>query len=551
MSLTALLFALVAMTGTDGSESASDRLRILDFHTPRCAPCLQMRPEIAKLKDKGYSVESVYGPERPDVVARYAVDKFPTLIIVDSSGTEMARSVGYQPAKAVANFYHDVHARWKTKTVRAQSEPVEPQPLESDQAEAPKVKAEPGKIKRISSEISRDDLLDVDSSEIGVGQNPRPWETVVRIQIHGAGSHQFGSGTVIYSDEKKSLILTCAHIFRIDEMRIQPNPKRYPRRITVDLFDGVLHGRNPAQVHTKETVEGRVLDYNEDSDVGLLAIRPGRKLPASPLVPTDWKAQPGMLMDTVGCSFGNDATAWTTSIVQPLVRLLNEETGRFFEGVECEHRPKQGRSGGGLYTRDGYLAGVCNFANQKDPRGYYAVAKSVYSLLDRNELTVLYDPSADNQTRLADNNNRQDSGRTVARGQSPDDDNNDETQRISLPSPRLLGVPPIKSSDKDSAKLASEGLGIWRKVSPESSVDDRDAPTPNQNRRGRTTAAGLGMNRNPNDESSLTPTPTSPKANWPTNSQTKTAEPRTKSSGIAWKPAAEPFPEWNAANSRR
>ena len=46
--------------------------------------------------------------------------------------------------------------------------------------------------------------------------NPKPWETVVRIRVIGDRSTGFGSGTVIYSTPEESLILTCAHIFKID-----------------------------------------------------------------------------------------------------------------------------------------------------------------------------------------------------------------------------------------------------------------------------------------------------------------------------------------------
>ena len=31
---------------------------------------------------------------------------------------------------------------------------------------------------------------------------------------------------------------------------------------------------------------------------------------------------------------------------------------RDYHAIECQHSPKQGRSGGGLFTEDGYVAGV-------------------------------------------------------------------------------------------------------------------------------------------------------------------------------------------------
>ncbi len=48
--------------------------------------------------------------------------------------------------------------------------------------------------------------------------------------------------------------------------------------IMVDLFDGNLQGTNPAMVHFLESVEGKAVDYDFQRDVGLIRIRPGRRL---------------------------------------------------------------------------------------------------------------------------------------------------------------------------------------------------------------------------------------------------------------------------------
>src|SRR5262249_3664028 len=160
-----------------------------------------------------------------------------------------------------------------------------------------------------------------------------------------------------------SLILTCAHIFKMDGQR-QTTPERFPRKVMIDLFDGKLHGQKPAQVHYVESMEGKVVDYDFGLDVGLIQIQPGRRLPAARVVPPHWEPQRRMHMYTVGCSEGQDATAWDTMILNPEMRGLSGNAA--YRAIECRFAPKQGRSGGGLYTDNGYLAGVCNFA---EPRG--------------------------------------------------------------------------------------------------------------------------------------------------------------------------------------
>jgi hypothetical protein len=216
---------------------------------------------------------------------------------------------------------------------------------------------------------------------------PAPWETAARIRVLGQGSVGFGSGTIIHSTPTESLILTCAHIFKLDGPR-QVAPDKFPRKVLVDLFDGKLRGDRPDQVTFDVTTGGAVVDYDFVHDVGLVRIRPGKQLPDSPVVPTRWEAQAGMKMLTVGCTEGRDATAWHTKLIRGEMRGLSGNPS--YEAIACTTAPKQGRAGGGLFTTDGYLAGVCNFAEPQGNQGLFAPPKSIYGLLDRNGLSHLY-----------------------------------------------------------------------------------------------------------------------------------------------------------------
>jgi hypothetical protein len=142
---------------------------------------------------------------------------------------------------------------------------------------------------------------------------PRPWETAVRVRVIGTSSIGFGSGTIIYSSSSESLLITCADIFKLDGRR-QTMPSAFPPPIKIDLFDGRLLGRSPAQVHFLERVDGEAVDYDFVLDVARLRIRPGRRLFSSPVVPPWWqpKERAGKMF-AVGCSEGHDATVWTTS----------------------------------------------------------------------------------------------------------------------------------------------------------------------------------------------------------------------------------------------
>jgi hypothetical protein len=216
-------------------------------------------------------------------------------------------------------------------------------------------------------------------------------------------------------------------------------PSRFPLKITIDLFDGRLTGRQPAQVHyANESYEGRAIDYDFDHDVGLIRIKPGRRLPYARVVPAHWTPRNGMEMITCGCSEGRDATAWNTQITSATMR------GRLsggYEAIECVHAPKQGRSGGGLFTSDGYVAGVCDFAEPMGNHGLYAHPTSIYALLDRNKLMALYAPVSSKTGPMLARNEPTRSPRNAApitRAQSPD---NDEASGLSIPPPEFLGIP--------------------------------------------------------------------------------------------------------------
>jgi hypothetical protein len=218
---------------------------------------------------------------------------------------------------------------------------------------------------------------------------PKPWETVVRIKVHHEKSISFGSGTIIASTQSESLIITCGHLFLLRATNRVRVPER-PDKIQVDLFDGKLQ-QPPAVAQVKftnETYAGELIDCDSDRDVALIRIRPRRRLFSSPVVPPQWKPKADMKMLTVGCSNGEDATAWHTSIITPSGRPIAGKDA--YEAIECTVPPKQGRTGGGLFTADGYLAGVCNFADPKNDSGLYASPGAIHRLLDQNGLSALY-----------------------------------------------------------------------------------------------------------------------------------------------------------------
>jgi thiol-disulfide isomerase/thioredoxin len=443
MSIASFWIALICAIP---SAAATYEPVLLDFHAQWCGPCRQMRPTVAQLSRKGYPIKSIDIDAAPELKEKYGVDAVPTFIVVDSQGRELGRTSGSQPAAQLARFYLDAKASAHppaNSRAHTSGDADDEADSHADQADSGRAAA-PTRSRTDQSATPEEEDNKQAEPEF---QNPKPWETVVRIRVLAQGSIGYGSGTVIHSTEKESLILTCAHIFKIEGLR-QAVPERFPRKVMVDLFDGKLHGERPAQVHFVESVEGKAIDYDFDVDVGLIRIRPGRRLPAARVVPVHWEPRSRMRMRTVGCSEGQDATAWDTVILNPQMRGL--AGNRKYQAIECMFAPKQGRSGGGLFTTDGYLAGVCNFAEPRGNHGLYATPRSLYSVLDRNDLMALYAPvRSGTKTLLASGDrsrSRGDGPITIARGQSPDAHESDRVAAhpgdVTVPEPELLGIKP-------------------------------------------------------------------------------------------------------------
>jgi thiol-disulfide isomerase/thioredoxin len=450
MTITTLLLVLVAATPSGGAADVT----LLNFTAQGCGFCQQMKPTLERLAASGMPIKAIDLDKSPKWAEHYSVQSVPTFIVIDSHGKELDRTAGAQPAADLERFFRNAQAKASRNA-----------PILANRGPAPN--RGPHDADR-GGDTPADSADDPDGGEADWSesdeaaptpryQNPKAWETVVRIRVLGQGSVGFGSGTIISSTPEESLILTCAHVFKLEGRRQQPHASQFPRKIMIDLFDGNLRGTKPAHVAFAETVEGKAVDYDFTLDVGLIRIKPGRRLPSARVVPAHWTPKERMHMLTVGCSEGQDASVWATKILRPKMKGLAGNPS--YEAIECAIAPRQGRSGGGLFTDDGYVAGVCNFAETHGQIGLYATPTSIYRILDRNKLMALYAPVSGGNTRLvadsgADRPLRAGSrrrgldedSRAIARGQSPDRDderlvdNDEDNNVVMIPSPEMLKI---------------------------------------------------------------------------------------------------------------
>lgn len=80
--------------------------KILYFSAPWCGPCKQFGPIMDRISQTGILVEKVNVDNAPAVAAAYNVRSVPTVVVVNSSGNEIGRSVGMISENQVRELYN-------------------------------------------------------------------------------------------------------------------------------------------------------------------------------------------------------------------------------------------------------------------------------------------------------------------------------------------------------------------------------------------------------------------------------------------------------------
>src|SRR5207248_4497200 len=114
----------------------------------------------------------------------------------------------------------------------------------------------------------------------------------------------------------------------------------------------------------------------------LVSIRAAGMRPAS-VAPPGYAVRPGDRAFTIGCDKGADP-----SVRQTQITAVNKYKGR--PNFTAAGQPTDGRSGGGLFSAEGYLIGICNAADPADNEGLYAGLASIHWQLDQIGQAEIY-----------------------------------------------------------------------------------------------------------------------------------------------------------------
>ena len=82
-------------------------MKYLYFSAPWCGPCRMLGPTMEKVAAEGITVEKINIDTEEDLTMEYTVRSVPTVVLVDDSGKEFARTVGAQQLNHYIEQYNN------------------------------------------------------------------------------------------------------------------------------------------------------------------------------------------------------------------------------------------------------------------------------------------------------------------------------------------------------------------------------------------------------------------------------------------------------------
>ena len=365
--MVSLQVAVLALT-----LSGTGQTVLLDFYADWCGPCRAMEPTVQALANAGFPVRKVNIDQDRPLAAKYRVQSIPCYVML-VDGREIDRVVGGTSLSRLE--------RMCKAGAPAQSAPGTPPSALAGgppRGSPPMAVGPPGSslplsgVQPLPADLSSGFVPPPPISPTGSGPNgsavaPEATALVaasVRLRIEDPNGHSCGSGTIVDARGGQALILTCGHIFRDSGGK---------GRIEVDLF-----GPNSAQ-----TVAGRLVSYDLTRDVGLVSIHTQGPVAVTRVASEGYRPKRGDPVVSVGCNNGNQPSPRQSQITS-LDKFLGPPN------IQVAGLPVEGRSGGGLFSADAQVIGVCNAADPESQEGLFAALGAIYAELDRAGLSFVY-----------------------------------------------------------------------------------------------------------------------------------------------------------------
>lgn len=333
----------ILMTALFSGDPAASEGTVLNFSATWCGPCQQMSPMVSRLARQGYPIQKIDVDKYREYSQQFQIEKMPTFVLV-VKGKEVSRHVGMISEETLMEMF-----------ARIPKKSPEPVPART-------VAVNTGNTLR--AKLANEEVAPPNAADLSPTM-----AASTRIRIRDKSGENFGSGTIIDSRAGNTIVLTCGHIFRdLDSSSV----------IEVDVFS----------TGKPVTYVGKLIKFDIESEVGLISIAPDFPLPVCKVARAGYQLRVDQPVESIGCGSGAPPKSYNIKIT-----ALNLYLGA--DNIECNGVPKQGRSGGGLFTQDGQVIGICMAADEKKNRGLYSSLKPIQDMLDKCQLTRLYRPETD------------------------------------------------------------------------------------------------------------------------------------------------------------
>lgn len=393
---------MLLMMAVDGASSSTPDVQLLDFSASYCGPCQQMVPILQSMGKEGFPIRQIDISSDPELTKRFGVDRIPTLVLL-VEGKEVKRFVGLtsgdelrqamnKAATALREKRAEQSALSQPQFAKTAAKDVPAAATSAKESSQPSRRAEP---LRVNEKQSLGDMfrrmIGKDDNSGGAptlrGQDPAangelPIDAVaaslastVRIRVAGKSTEDgkylqdVGTGTIVHSVTGQAIVLTCAHLFL--------NIAVKEAVVEIEIFEDGKPVTYPA----------KLVGGDHDADLALLRIRTTKVFPASSISTQIPEPKVGQQLMSFGCNDGDDPTRLDTKLVD-----INRYDGP--PNFVCSIDPISGRSGGGLFSVDGSLMGVCSCADRKSHEGLYAAHGAILDLVKYCELNEILKSAA-------------------------------------------------------------------------------------------------------------------------------------------------------------
>jgi thiol-disulfide isomerase/thioredoxin len=375
-----------ATAPSDVATDGSSGVVLLYFMQKECPPCRQMQPMLEHLIDRGFPLQVIDAQANSNLVQQFKVQSTPTFVLL-KDGEELKRQSGVLSSYQINSLLIDA-GHSTDQDVLTKPNALSPIVNFFDRLRPANRFAGRGKGTNPGKPTTTDPTATIDWADLTDVERKALQATgrlKIEYQDRGQKVTDYGTATVIHRQGNDILLLTCGHVFRDSQGQGEI-------RVELDFSQG----------QPQETVRGRLLMFDAGApDVALVAATTRLPIEPVPLSRADYRPAAGTPAFSVGCDHGAPATVrrgeHLTMVRCGAVQIPGQPNDeRMAQKYAVRGRPVVGRSGGGLFTADGALIGVCNAAVVENNEGRYSAIDNIHTMLGQaNLIQIVTQPPAE------------------------------------------------------------------------------------------------------------------------------------------------------------